>query len=246
MEIESIAVGEDSLTFRAKLFVGSTGSTMDSVSLRGSVLGEVLSKIEALPSAAFSAIVLAELRVKALLETTAGVASVLGVTMVSRIGAAQFSADDVPADVWVLNAETMGVTRYERYDFNSFAKIGDSYYGCAEGGIYLLEGDRDVEEPIRSMVSFGKHSFGDSSLKRITNAYVGSSGTGKLFLKVIAEGEEHIYAARDYDEQLQVQRIDTGRGLCVNYLEFELYNEDGNDFELATVEFAVLPMSRRI
>jgi len=155
-----------------------------------------------------------------------------------------FPADDV--ETWVMNTETGGFTRYDGFNFNSYAKIGDSYYGCAEDGIYQLDGDTDNGEPIRAMVSFGKQNFGTSALKRITNAYVGVSGQGRLFLKVLAEGREYTYAQRGYDEQLQVQRFDTGKGLRVNWLEFELYNADGEDFELASVEFAAVPLSRRI
>ncbi len=150
------------------------------------------------------------------------------------------------ADVWAMNAETGGFTRYEGFDFNSYAKIGGAYFGCKEDGIYQLDGQTDAGAPIRSMVSFGKQGFGTSALKRITNAYVGVSGEGRLFLKVMGEGQEYTYAARSYDEALQVQRFDTGKGLRVNWLEFELYNADGEDFELASVEFAMVPTSRRI
>lgn len=152
----------------------------------------------------------------------------------------------VGVETWVVNAETGASTRYENYEFNSFAKIGGRYFGCKADGIYQLDGDSDAGDPIRSMVSFGKQNFGTNALKRITNAYVGVSGAGRLFLKVMAEGQEYIYAQRGYDEHLQVQRFDTGRGLRVNWLEFELYNADGEDFELASVEFAIVPTSRRI
>ena len=155
-----------------------------------------------------------------------------------------FPAENVA--VWAVNAETGATTRYEGFDFNSYAKIGDSYFGCKADGIYQLDGDTDAGEPIRAMVSFGKQDFGTSALKRITNAYVGVSGQGRLFLKIMAEGQEYTYAARSYDENIQVQRFDTGKGLRVNWLEFELYNADGEDFELASVEFAVVPTSRRI
>lgn len=156
------------------------------------------------------------------------------------------AAFDSGTSAWVMNAKTGGFTRYEGFDFNSYAKIGGRYYGCTDDGIYQLDGDTDNGEPIRAMVSFGKQNFGTSALKRITNAYVGTSGEGKLFLKIIAEGEEYIYAARSYDENIRVQRFDTGKGLRVNWLEFELYNADGEDFELASVEFAAVPLSRRI
>lgn len=149
-------------------------------------------------------------------------------------------------DVWTLNTENNGSTRYENYDFNSFAKIGDSYFGCKAGGIYALDGDDDAGDPIQAMVSFGKQDFGTTALKRVTNVYLGASSTGKLFVKVLAEGEEYWYEARDSSEALQTQRVDLGRGLRANFLEFELYNASGDDFELASVEFAAVPLTRRI
>jgi len=112
--------------------------------------------------------------------------------------------------------------------------------------VYLLEGDTDSGNAIQAMLSFGKQDFGTSAFKHISNAYIGVSSTGKLVLRVIAEGESYDYVARASDERLRTQRFDTGRGLRVNQLEFELYNQDGDNFELASVEFAVLPVKRRI
>lgn len=151
-----------------------------------------------------------------------------------------------PSDVWVMNAETGGFTRYEGFDFNSYAKIGANYYGCKSDGIYRLDGDTDNGTPVQAVVSFGKQNFGTSALKRITNAYVGTSGEGRLFLKITADGQDYTYAARGSSDRLQQQRFDTGKGLCVSWLDLELYNADGEDFELASVEFVILPTSRRI
>lgn len=149
-------------------------------------------------------------------------------------------------DSWVVNTQTRASSRYENYTFNSFALIDGRYYGCRSDGIYELDGETDAGQPVQAMVSFGKQDFGTSALKRVTNLYVGTSSGGKLFVKVLAEGEEYLYQARDGSEELQVQRFDLGRGLRANYLEFELYNTDGDDFELASVEFAAVPLSRRI
>lgn len=179
--------------------------------------------------------------------TSLGVAGRFSLELFSALRSRSTQGEAAEAGaVWVVNAETGATTRYENFDFNSYAKIGDTYFGCKADGIYQLDGDTDAGDPIQAMVSFGKQNFGTSALKRITNAYVGTSGEGKLFLKIIAEGEEYIYAARSYDEHLQVQRFDTGKGLRTNWLEFELYNADGEDFELASVEFAAVPLSRRI
>lgn len=154
-------------------------------------------------------------------------------------------AGDV-VDVWVFNSEAGGFTRYENFGFNSFATLGGVHYGCRSDGVYRLEGDTDAGDPIQAMVSFGKQGFGTSMMKRVTNAYAGVSSQGRMVLKVVVEGQEYFYTARGNDPQIQMQRFDTGKGLRANWLEFELYNADGDDFELASVEFAAVPLSRRI
>ncbi len=146
---------------------------------------------------------------------------------------------------WAINAETGASTRYEQYPFNSFARINGKYYGAREDGIHLLEGDTDNGVPVQAMVDFGKQSFGTQAAKRMISAWFGASSSGRLFLRGVAEGEEYVYAARDSSEELQEQRVDIGRGLRANWFTFQLYSADGDDFELASVEFTALPLSRR-
>lgn len=182
-------------------------------------------------------------------EATDGfsVQALLNAVMVSyATGSSVAPFDEETAQVWVLNAESGGSTRYENYPFNSFAQIGGAYYGAREDGIYRLDGETDNGLPVQAMVSLGKQDFGTTALKRLESCYLGASSTGKIFLKVIVEGAEYTYAARSSDDALKVQRVDVGRGLRANWLEFEIYNADGDDFELASVEFAAVPLSRRI
>ena len=80
----------------------------------------------------------------------------------------------------------------------------------------------------------------------MARAYTGASSTGRLFLKITAEGAEHIYAARAASPELQQQRFDVGRGLKANYFTFELFNRDGDDFEIDSVTFVAAEFKRRI
>lgn len=149
------------------------------------------------------------------------------------------------ADTWVMNAVTRANSRYEGYNFNSYAKLDDEYYGCSAEGIFKLNGVDDAGVPIGSSINFGNLEFGTSAMKSCTNAYVGVSTDGALYLKVTADGSEYIYRARSYSPTMRVQRFDTGRGLRANYLQFELIS-DGADFDISSVEFAIVPLSRRI
>jgi len=179
--------------------------------------------------------------------STQSVQAVLNALMYSALsGASLTPADDDAREVWVVNAETTASTRYENYAFNSFAMIGAVYYGAKSDGIYRLDGDTDEGDPIKSMVSFGVKDFSSNSLKHVKNCYLGMSSSGKVFLKVLYEGNAYVYEARDSSPHLQTQRIDLGRGIRTNYIEFELYNKDGDDFELDTVEFVMMELKRKI
>ncbi len=146
--------------------------------------------------------------------------------------------------VWVVS-EAGQTSRYEDYAFNSFGKFNGQYYGAKEDGIYLLEGDTDQGQPVRASVNFGKQNFGTALKKHVSNCYLGVSSSGKMYLKVTADGNEYVYQARGSSEELEMQRVDIGRGIRANFLVFELFNNDGCDFDLASVEFVVIPSSTR-
>lgn len=182
--------------------------------------------------------------------TPGSAAQILNVLMRENV---RISADELPLDegeCWVVNWDTGAASRYEGYDFNSFATIDGQPYGLRSDGLYLLDGDDDAGEPIRASFSLGERTFGIPGLKRMEQVYAGMSSTGRMFLKVRYQNEagpqEFIYAARRSDEYQRMQRFDVGRGIKAHFLTFEIYNNDGCDFELDTVEFIVANMSRRI
>lgn len=148
-------------------------------------------------------------------------------------------------NVWVVS-EAGESSRYEGYSFNSFGKIGARYYGVKADGLYLLEGEDDDGAPIKASVGLGMHDFGTSALKQIASCYLGLSSSGTVFLKVIANDKEYLYAARSDDPYMATQRVDIGKGIRANYMTFELYNSDGCDFELSSVDFAAVALTRRI
>ena len=225
----------------------STAAGSSTIQLSGNMLAVFDSSLSGAVLLQFSGgEISAEILSEAIGTVALSLSGTIGATLSQAIIASAEIPDNGAVATWVLNTENNGSTRYEGYDFGGFAVIGGVYYGCREDGIYALDGDDDAGTPIQAMVSFGKQDFGTSSLKRISNAYVGVSSTGKLVLRVIAEGQTYDYVARDAGEPLQTQRFDTGRGLRVNQLEFELYNQGGDDFELSSIEFVVLASSRRV
>ena len=66
-------------------------------------------------------------------------------------------------------------------------------------------------------------------------------------LRVQAPREvDYTYAARSSGEDLQMQRIDPGKGLRANWYELTVLNAGGADFTLASVSFAPTASTRRI
>lgn len=151
------------------------------------------------------------------------------------------------SSAWAVNYDTQAASRYEQFDFNSMGAFQGAYFGVKASGIYQLDGSDDAGTPVASMVSFGKQTFGSSMKKRMTNAYIGVSSSGTMYLKIIADTVEYIYQSRrDGDGFMTTTRFDIGKGIRANYLEFELYNGTGADFELESVEFLAVPTDRRI
>jgi hypothetical protein len=153
---------------------------------------------------------------------------------------------DSDSETWVVNLDEGGSTTYTNYGFNSFATIGGRHYGAGPGGVFLLEGDTDDGAPIRASVGLGKLSFGSAMKKTVSECYMGLSSEGNLFVKVIAEGQSYLYKTTSSSSELRQQRVKLGKGLKTNYVELEIYNEGGADFELDSVEFRVADLSRRI
>jgi hypothetical protein len=174
--------------------------------------------------------------------------SVLNAVMNSVIGATSIDSQSRAAgQVWVVNVETGASARYENFNFNSYAKIGGTYYGVRSDGIYELDGDTDAGTPITANVNMGRMDFGSKMLKRLESAYMSVSSYGTMQLRVTDDkGNAYTYDARRSDTAMQQQRIDVGRGLKANYMQFEIINDAGADFELAGAELMSVDSSRRI
>ena len=148
-------------------------------------------------------------------------------------------------NAWAVNADSSASSRYEGYDFDSFAAVKGKHFGARRDGVYLLEGEDDAGVDITSGISLGKHDFGTKALKHMDAIYAGVSSTGALFMRVGDGVNAYTYRARRNDQHLRTQRFDVGRGLRANYFTLDL-TSDADAFELDSVTFHILPTSRRI
>ena len=239
----------DTAFVSAAPFAGSTAAaeallfvTMDSAGEWISVVAAYLTHDAAMTSAGAAGSTISS---SALLYAIMN-SAVLGVTQ-SPITADTGDGAGANTETWVLNMDSGATSIYESHQFNSYATFDGVAYGAKSDGLYRLEGDTDAGLPIRASMSFGKHNFSTDKLKRLEAAYIGASSAGKMYLKVrLSDGKEYTYVTRLNGSALAEQRIDVGRGMRATYFEFELFNSDGCDFELDTVEFVAVELSRRI
>ena len=131
------------------------------------------------------------------------------------------------------------MTPYSDWELTSIS----GSYGTAADGIYTI----GTTGPVDAVAGLGKHNFGSEARKALPNVYVGVACEEPMQLRVRAPGGiDHTYEANGCSEDLQVQRIDPGKGLDANWFELSLMNQDGADFTLASVSFAPATTSRRV
>lgn len=153
---------------------------------------------------------------------------------------------------FVMNTATKGVTEYSNYPFESYAKIGKRYYGAAQNGVYLLEGDTDDSTPIEAYVRTAMLQVASGKQARMPAAYLGYTSSGQLVMKVVTTSEAGTKAEWWYELVSQTAsapregRIKVGKGLKSVYWQFALSNKNGADFSLDVLKLWPMPLDRRI
>lgn len=157
---------------------------------------------------------------------------------------------------WVVNTETRAFVKYRNFPFNSFAGIGESYFGCGADGIYKLGGDDDAGEPITAVLRGGLTDLGSSLLKNMPAAYIGYRAADQMVLKVTVmavqkngdiERQEHWYRMEPRQANaIRENRVKLGRGLKSTYWGWELTNINGADFDVDSFSWYPVVLERRL
>lgn len=149
----------------------------------------------------------------------------------------------------VANTITAALSEYDDFDFTSFCEYKDAYYAAGPSGLYRIEyGDTDAGMPIDATFSTGDLDFDNEMQKRISDFYMGLRTKGDLTLNIATdEGDPVEYTLAPYAvETLKQRRVITAKGARGKYWRFEVANTDGCDFEVDTMNVAVVPVARRI
>lgn len=149
--------------------------------------------------------------------------------------------------VWATNLTSGRSVEYENYDFNSFFRLGNNYYGCAADGIYLLSGDKDVTTNIDAYVTSGVIDHGVNT--QVHDFYTLLRSDGDMELEVTVEETtrpDPYCIPYTNDDGMQRRRVMVGKGLNGNTWQFTLRNTEGCDFTLAKGEYEPIKSKRRV
>lgn len=157
---------------------------------------------------------------------------------------AGFVSEQGDFTTWAMNTRTGAVTEYADFVFNSFARVGNRYFGASSEGLYELVGDTDDDDDIVARIAGGYLQFGGTRLSRLKSAYIAMTGEGDTILKIIEKGgNEYVYRVGTRDGRST--KVHMGKGQRARYFAFELTTV-GQDFDLDTLEFVPIVVQRRV
>jgi hypothetical protein len=142
---------------------------------------------------------------------------------------------------WVLNAETLGVTRYENFPFNSLVEHDGRTWGVTETGLYELTGDDDAGEPIAAWLRTGMLDFGTGAQMTCPRAYLYMQSDRSAILRTLVDQAgrrrhvDYTVAFRPGDA-LRARTVELGRGVRFVSVAFELANTGGADIDIRGLE----------
>lgn len=153
---------------------------------------------------------------------------------------------------WVITPESKAAAQFKNYAFNSFAKVGQKYYGANNAGVCELTGNTDAGAEIAASLRTGLTHFGVTQQKHIPRAYLGYTSSGQLVLKCFTTDGGAVHE-RWYELVLPPQahapreaRVKLARGVVSRYWQFEVHNVAGDDFELDDLRVLPVILTRRV
>ena len=145
-----------------------------------------------------------------------------------------------------VNLSNMAVTQFCNYNFNSFCKIGDKYFGANDSGIFELDGTDDNSTDIDAFFELIVSDFGISNIKKIRSVFVGGEADGKLTL-TLKDDEDN---SRTYNLRLtsgskqSSGKVDVGRDGLGRYWQIRIDNTSGVYFAIDSIELLAIIMGR--
>lgn len=151
---------------------------------------------------------------------------------------------------WVINTENNALSWYTGYGFNSMVQTPYGIIAVSDMGLYIIDGDQDDNNPIKSTITSGFTDFGTDTIKRVDNIYVGYTSSGQISVNIDVQDSRIQGTNFELEERLapapRNSRIPVGKGLFGRFWRTRFENKEGADFELYDVTADVADSKRRL
>lgn len=146
-----------------------------------------------------------------------------------------------------INLSNLSIVQWCDYDFNSFCKIGENYYGASEDGIFLLDGDDDNGTNIDAFFELILSDFGISNMKKIRSIFVGGEANGGLTLTLKDdENNPRPYVLNLTSGNRQSSgKVDVDRDGLGRYWQARIDNIGGAYFAIDDIEVLAIILGRK-
>ncbi len=227
--VDESTAGVDSLTIRIAYYLALAEAVLDTEAITNQT-GFVITVLESTPAA----------------DTLSGSLALIAALSDGADAIISFRFGDELFRAYVLNGTTGALSEYHNYPFTGIAKLGDTWVGTMESGLYTLTGDTDAGTAIAASLQTGFMDFGSVQLKRIREAllYYRADGALRLKVRAVIEGRVHEYWYQLSSQVADGSReglIKTGLGIVSRSFAFTLENVAGADFDLT--EWMVIPIA---
>ena len=146
-----------------------------------------------------------------------------------------------------VNLSNPSIVQWCDFDFNSFCRIGEKFYGANDSGIFELTGDSDNGENIDAFFELLNSDFGISNMKKIRSMYVGGEANGGLTL-TLKDDENNL---RLYTLNLTSGNVQSSGKVAVDragigrYWQIRIDNVGGAYFAIDSIEVLAIILGRK-
>lgn len=146
-----------------------------------------------------------------------------------------------------VNLSNLATTQFCNYDFNSFCKIGDKYFGACNTGIFELTGNDDAGTAIDAFFELINSDFGIENMKRIRSLYIGGESDGSLTLTLKDdENNSRTYSLNLTSGNKQSSaKVPTGRDGLGGYWQVRIDNISGAYFAINSIKALLVILGRK-
>ena len=152
---------------------------------------------------------------------------------------------------YVYHPDHDSFTEYTEFPFNSYARIGGSYFAASGDGLYLLGGGSDSGVNIEAHILTGMLDFGGHMMSRTPRMYFDFSGDSGLAVSVYTS-TDGLRRTEAFTLSLPAAPVDRsaclplGRGLPSRFWQYRVSNVTGGSLEFTRCAPHVIPLSRSV